>query len=129
MGRLPVYGNSSHTWEDFICGQTSQIFRDFPHMRSHVCENFPYMERLPRCIKIPRIREDFRYIGSLPACGKTSHVSEDVPDIGKLPRYGKTSHVWEDFPYVRRLPRCRKTFQIYEKSPPYMARLPIYGKT
>jgi hypothetical protein len=57
MGSLPIYGMTSHLWEDF-----------------------PHTGRLPTYGKTSHIREDFPHIGSLPIAGPvlSTHDTKDA---------------------------------------------------
>jgi hypothetical protein len=72
MGRLPIYGDSSHLWEVS-----------------------PHMARLPMYGKTSHTWEDFQCVGRLHMCGKTFHTWEAFPCVGSFPIHGRPSHVWE----------------------------------
>jgi hypothetical protein len=123
MERLPMYGKTSHRWEDF-----------------------PHTGRLPRYVRveiqimggIPRLAlgapgvppvGHFAWPGSTPPkslndvlliteniCYHTGfgfHIWEDFPDMGRLPIHGKTSHTCEVL-YMGRLPIVGKSSHRWE---------------
>ena len=59
--------------------------------RSEVCEVYPYMVRRPICGKTSLMWEDVPHIGSLPRYEKTSHASEYFPLCKVFPCMGGVS--------------------------------------
>jgi hypothetical protein len=55
-----------------------------------MCEDFPYMGRLPTSGQTSYIWYIFPYVGSL------TRIWEVFPYVANLPLYGKSSHVWDD---------------------------------
>jgi hypothetical protein len=93
MGRLPIYGKTSHTWEDF------------PYVGSAIHA------------KSSHSMEVFLQMGSLPIDGKVSHTWEVFLHV-YIHIYLSIYlciyiyiYIWEGFPFMGRLAICGKTSQ------------------
>jgi hypothetical protein len=64
---LPIYGNSSHVWEN-----------------PHISEVFPYIGGLPIYRETSHVCEFFPYMGSFPCMGKVPIYGMIIPTCIKL---------------------------------------------
>ena len=87
MGSLPLYGKSSHIWEDVPI----YIYRK----SSHTWEVFPCVHGLPSCLKTSLTSEHFPSLVRLPICGNTAQMLEDMLHMGRLRIHGTRMRLYQ----------------------------------